>query len=288
MPYFKYISASHWETSLLEGLIRFSQPSVFNDPFELQPHYIGAMPDDQLRHRLRSGFDENFPGEVEKLLTTLPPEVRQGLISRDLIGMFPPGLLDSYLDNASMLMNMMVPIFQNKLVEGFSEHVGILCLSELDDSLLMWAHYADSHAGMVLEFDESHSFFNQRRGDSDEFGFLRQVTYSRERPSLHMIESEATVAFLTKSYEWAYEQEWRMLLPLQNATKVIPNAIPPVHLFSIPKTALRRIAFGCRMTPERVQHISAAIRGLGEFQHLRLEQAHLHPRHYKLQFSPIG
>lgn len=287
MPYFKYMSADHWETSILDGLIRFSQPCVFNDPFELQPHYIGAMPDDQLRQTLKSSLEEILPEEIEKKLASLPPDIREGQTPTDIMNLIPPSLFDVWLDHGSILMNMMVPFVQNKLVETFSERVGILCLSEHDDSLLMWAHYANSHAGMVLEFDETHPFFNQRRGDSDEFGYLRRVAYSKERPSLHMIDSDATVAFLTKSGDWSYESEWRMLLPLQNATRVLPNTNPPVHLFSIPKKALRRIVFGCRMSPERVQEISSVIQELDGFQHLRLEQASLHPRNYELQFSAL-
>ena len=31
--------------------------------------------------------------------------------------------------------------------------MGILCLSESDDSLLMWAHYANNHRGMCVEYE---------------------------------------------------------------------------------------------------------------------------------------
>ena len=31
--------------------------------------------------------------------------------------------------------------------------IGVSCLSELDDSLLMWAHYANNHRGMCVEYD---------------------------------------------------------------------------------------------------------------------------------------
>ena len=37
---------------------------------------------------------------------------------------------------------------------------GVLSLSRTNDSLLMWAHYADSHRGFVLGLDETHPFFN--------------------------------------------------------------------------------------------------------------------------------
>ncbi len=35
---------------------------------------------------------------------------------------------------------------------------GVLSLTETQDNLLMWSHYSGQHTGMVIEFDESHSF----------------------------------------------------------------------------------------------------------------------------------
>ena len=36
---------------------------------------------------------------------------------------------------------------------AFRETTGISCLSESDESLLMWAHYANNHCGMCVEYD---------------------------------------------------------------------------------------------------------------------------------------
>jgi hypothetical protein len=35
-------------------------------------------------------------------------------------------------------------------------------LSEVPDSLLMWAHYAASHTGFIVEFDGWHPYFHQQ------------------------------------------------------------------------------------------------------------------------------
>ena len=37
--------------------------------------------------------------------------------------------------------------------EGMRSSMGISCLSESDNSLLMWAHYANNHRGMCVEYD---------------------------------------------------------------------------------------------------------------------------------------
>ena len=37
--------------------------------------------------------------------------------------------------------------------ESLRSITGITCLSEEDDSLLMWAHYANNHCGMCVEYN---------------------------------------------------------------------------------------------------------------------------------------
>jgi|SRR5580658_5344823 hypothetical protein len=48
------------------------------------------------------------------------------------------------------------------LMSSFERRHGVLCLSEAPANLLMWAHYADSHRGFVVEFDPASPFFCQR------------------------------------------------------------------------------------------------------------------------------
>ena len=50
-------------------------------------------------------------------------------------------------------------------------NIGILCLSEVRDSILMWGHYTDSHQGFVIGFDSDQPFFSNRRSDNA-FGMI--------------------------------------------------------------------------------------------------------------------
>lgn len=54
--------------------------------------------------------------------------------------------IDSDVDTSSFLKN-------------FRDTMGVLSLTKRFDNQLMWAHYADSHKGIVLEFDPSSDFF---------------------------------------------------------------------------------------------------------------------------------
>jgi hypothetical protein len=86
-----------------------------------------------------------------------------------------------------------------------TSRAGVLCLSEVHDSILMWSHYADCHAGVCLVYDTTGSFFAQ----------AQPVRYQRTRPSVnpvvHTTDEMLHNAIFTKSEEWAYEKEWRIL-----------------------------------------------------------------------------
>jgi hypothetical protein len=85
------------------------------------------------------------------------------------------------------------------------EQVGVFCVSTKRDNLLMWAHYADSHRGICLEFD----------GLSNLMAHAHKVTYSVERVPINPFDdSDAAMmdkSLLTKSDHWSYEAEWRLI-----------------------------------------------------------------------------
>lgn len=97
--------------------------------------------------------------------------------------------------------------------EDLKKQMGISCLSESDDSLLMWAHYANNHCGMCVEYELLE--INEQLGFSPV-----PVIYSDERVKFHLnnidtIESDSTSVFVesitSKSPEWSYEREWRII-----------------------------------------------------------------------------
>ena len=62
----------------------------------------------------------------------------------------------------------------------------------------MWAHYAKSHTGFVVEFDSMHEFFGS--------GDLLEVRYDASRPELSNPQEWKEIV-TTKSPEWSYERE---------------------------------------------------------------------------------
>jgi hypothetical protein len=102
--------------------------------------------------------------------------------------------------------------------------VGMLCLCEAPDNLVMWSHYADRHEGICFEFDTQY----------EPFARAINVRYERERPR-----PEYNATIFTKQLDWGYEREWRVLRP---SSKGGASGVD-----SFPAAALVSVILGCRM-----------------------------------------
>lgn len=140
-----------------------------------------------------------------------------------------------------------------------NQNVGVLCLSEVRDSILMWGHYTDDHRGFVVGFDSTHPFFSSRRTDQDEFGFLCRVDYQRRRPNVVLSDTSSRVWFQAKSEQWAYEKEWRIVRVLSEAVCRINGSRFPICLFEFPAEAILEIIIGLRATQSLVQQIRSLV-----------------------------
>jgi hypothetical protein len=167
----------------------------------------------------------------------------------------------------------------------FNSNVGVLCLSEVRDSILMWGHYADNHHGIVVGFDSDHKFFAQKRTEQDEFGFLRRVNYQNQRPRVTVADTTSPVWFQTKPEQWAYEREWRILRVLSEAQHQIERSPFPVCLFEFPIDAVREIVVGLRSPMSLIQEI----RSLATcFPRASLLRACEDPRSYRLLINEFA
>lgn len=91
--------------------------------------------------------------------------------------------------------------------------VGVTCFSEVPDSILMWSHYGQNHAGICLEYDLLRM--------NEELNYSPvPILYKNTFPALTQFDlqnPEASVeeiyvkSMLVKSKDWSYEKEWRVL-----------------------------------------------------------------------------
>lgn len=128
---------------------------------------------------------------------------------------------------------------ENWFWEDVNKNASVLSLSEVNDDILMWSHYSDSHAGICLEL----TFQASEK--------LHKVQYSDIRPQFYLADSyeqscnderfaESVIASLTtKAWHWAYEREWRCI-----------DFDAPAGERPLPDGALSGIIFGCNASED--------------------------------------
>ncbi len=197
-----------WIRSIfVDHKLYFPCRTLFNDPFDCVMPSFSGTPSTVVKRFVEDFVELKFPGA--------PASDKAAMISK--------------LVSAQSLEGL------QKDLQHDVDQAGILCLSKIRSDILMWAHYADGHKGLCLEFDGS--------ANSDFFGEAQPVEYSDYSPlPLHKDSgSQMARIVLTKSTHWAYEQEYRIILPNQACTSV-----------SFPKELLTGVIFGCLM-PETLR-----------------------------------
>jgi len=261
--------------------IRFTQSVVFNDPFEIKPVISSIAPEDEARHKL----NEMLPECLHKEYLKLPPEARSIMSFKQFL-ILAQMKLEKEMPNALALLDVFRPIVQAG-ISDFANKIGILSLTETPDNLLMWAHYASSHEGFVLGFDNQHPYFDCRKGPGDELHYLRKVKYVDQRPNLPMIELTGDDVLLTKSSQWAYENEWRILRPLQEADEVIEASPQSIHLFSFPPEMVREVILGYRISDELRSKITQVVKGDEKYHDVQVLQAKPDEQEFKVSFELV-
>jgi len=104
-----------------------------------------------------------------------------------------------------------------KMNEVLQMKIKICCFSEINDSILMWSHYANNHKGFCIEYD-----FKKEGVDPKLTRWLQPVIYrdklfnagqyfegERKRVS-ELNPFIVNYNAIIKSTEWSYEKEWRI------------------------------------------------------------------------------
>ena len=268
---YKYVPF-HRNDILETGLVRFTQPGDFNDPFEMRPSF-DLMSKADIASLPEAPGQEGTTGPKARILTN---EALSAMMNALLPGIQRTIAATAKGPGAWSLDNNLIArsVYDSKY--------GILSLTEQPTSLLMWAHYADAHRGFVLQLDDQHSFF-RRPIDS---GFtLRQVVYSDARPILSYSSLESIDVFFTKSPEWAYEREWRLVAPLSTANKIVEKVPFPIHLFTLPPAVITGLILGTSMPPESAQALMTVCER-PDLTHIKIFQVTLDRNEYKMEIHP--
>jgi hypothetical protein len=232
---YKYFPAARLTDVIGHKTVRFSQPSACNDPFDVLPAILARATGDT-RAKLRATLDAEAKQALQKL--NIPEGDPEGL--RD----FFLSDLDEEVEGHITMLNLHLKQVQEGLKSSFDSTMGIFCLSERNDSILMWSHYADAHCGFAVGFWTNCSFFASTTIAPNEQ--LRPISYTENRPTFTPDGQEPADPMFVKNAEWAYEKEWRVVRKLAQANTVVESSPFPIHLFTLPPEAFHSVIFGCR------------------------------------------
>ena len=221
---FKYESFSIQSLlNLKNQTIYFSSPSGFNDPYDCAlKAELNDPTTEELQALKKLYLSKKWPAHVIEGLKAKPLEKLKPILVR--------AARDAH----------------EKVIETFIEHRGVSCFSEVNDELLMWAHYADKYQGFCLEFST----------DTELFEKAKKVKYVDKMPSLNMFSiyengqrQQILELFCTKSKAWKYEKEWRVIHHDAD-TK-----------FTYPYDALTGVYFGPNMRDDVMEIICLVLQG---------------------------
>lgn len=158
----------------------------------------------------------------------------------------------------------------------------VLALAENCESLLMWAHYTDAYRGFIIGFEGPEGILTSPSEHRD-FG---PVYYGHHRPT-RMKFGEVTnqELFYTKSTEWAYEREWRIVDSHASADGDCFDGDGNCWPFVFNSQSVRRVIMGYRARPDLVNQLIDVLRE-ARYAHVELEFAAPHPSRFELTLFP--
>ena len=236
--------------TLLNNEIYIPSAYDFNDPFDCKINYEFDSSEEFFRKELRKHIREEHPKISEIRLNSIVESKMEKGVSKHPI-------------QSRQIANSSRSYWLNR--------IGIYCLSEINDNILMWSHYSNGHRGFCLEFNINMS---------SKLSEAKQVKYQNKYPNkLRYTGDKNDKAFfntilLTKSDSWDYEKEWRII------------ATNGPGVYKINDGDLNGIIFGCQISDEDRSKIISLARKRSD--NLKLFQAKIKQKEFGLDIIPFG
>ena len=133
------------------------------------------------------------------------------------------------------ILNLISNKFKGLMAKEETHSLHYLCMSERYDSLPMWAHYANRGMGFVVAFKNLQKHFD--KVEPWEFNGLHRVRYHESRPAITHDPMTLENLFLTKTIDWQYEKEVRIVKPVKDLLDmdIFPGQLLPRKYYPIDK-----------------------------------------------------
>jgi hypothetical protein len=233
---------------ILKNEFWFSKPAFFNDPLDCGIQLLNHITKESLILILERDIHQK---EKQSKYTN---SENLSKVSNFLEKIKSIDLMESEDIN---LLNSEFKEIAETAIKKYSEEIqriGILSLSEINNNILMWSHYAQQHQGICLEFERNESNILSNNNHT------LPVRYSLQKPLISLstevlgdskIKKEIRRSLIyTKSLDWNYEREWRVVVPEGNTASNINSPI-------------KKIFFGVKTSESQKRTVEKIVDGKG-------------------------
>lgn len=256
LPVYKYTSVNTAKLIIENCSIRFTVPSVFNDPFEFS---LDLFEFDISNQQCREKFKRDL-----KMNQSLTRHERNKLVNQTTIA--------EYKTAYRKILNL-----QRELSLVF-------CSSEKNDDILMWSHYADFHRGVCIGFylptlHEKLDCLTMKVNYVEEMHPKNFFSATHHEKSLTLMNW-----IFTKSSCWSYEREVRSLIKNENDERNI-HEIGFQNIFLSPSQVCE-IYFGMNTSDVDIADIKVLLKKKG-FHILKIGKMEAERGRYSLKPFPL-
>src|SRR5689334_19797146 len=239
--FYKYASAATAKLILEKNSLRWALPTSFNDPFDVQFDLRVEYDTDRVIDQALQNIVDLYMGRRHvpngnklamgsKLLRKTAPGLKEAALRAEFKEAMTTGMTNA---QKNMPKN-------HEEIRAVLSTLKLLWFSEVHDNILMWAHYAKDHTGVVIEFSVLEDL-------DSAWGAAKPVRYRKEMPYLvneeklvRLLSGEGTIAtddlfeeaVFVKAQDWALDG-WNYMVRLYrprgevlNGTWTFPEAQP--------------------------------------------------------------
>jgi len=142
------------------------------------------------------------------------------------------------------------------LRNGLSEKSGVVSLTSDPSNELMWAHYG-LNSGVAIGYETEEAVESEGlRGRGLPLGLALEVTYDDSVIPMKKDFSDVALRLCTKRKCWAYENEWRILSPLEGV-KIKEHDGKKFYALPALREQVAHVVFGANATKGFIERITA-------------------------------
>lgn len=304
---YKYLTTESALLILRNRKLKYSSPLLFNDPFDVQTVVDYGFDLSEFIEAFAKEMYKLMYGEKEPIGDNSDPLFSEILKFRKIVKTQSLKIPFNEFKTEREILNNETAKEAKQYIEDLNQRWRIIvkasrvfCLAEEHDNLLMWAHYAKDHTGVVIKFE------CLRELDTP-LCVAKKIDYVSSPPIIASLEDFIPYItgqdktkinhdlliyklFQSKSEHWEYEKEWRVWIPpLDMESPNIPrdskgNEILYELKNFYPKE-IHSIYFGCKMDDRDKQKIEKEL--TGDFKHVNKYLCVRSEKEYKLDFELI-